>query len=106
MYCCQVHYLLTHKSSPLAKGKFLLCCEAAVSMCHKPHVCGAAPSAGAVGTAGPPETLLILQELEKEHAKHCSFPCFGLHLPSLSEVSIPTQGIQELPGTFSTSSAA
>lgn len=48
-----------------------------------------------------PETLLILQELEKEHAKHCSFPCFGLHLPSVSEVSlISVNSLAFLPKVF------
>jgi len=88
---CQVHYLLTHKSSSLAKGKFPLCCEAAVSMCHKPHVHGAAPSAlprWCRRTRRTPGSLLALWELEKEHAKLCSSPCFSLRLLSISEVSL------------------
>lgn len=35
-----------------------------------------------------PETLLILQELEKEHAKHCSFPRFGLRLSEVGLVCV------------------
>lgn len=67
---CQVHYLLTHKSSSLAKGKFPPGCQAAVSLCHTPHVHGAAPS------PAPP------RRSEGERAKPRSLPRSALRSPA------------------------
>lgn len=64
---CQVHYLLTHKSSSLAKGKFPLCCEVAASLCHKLHVYRAASSTIAAGTAAPQDLVGSAGTGERTH---------------------------------------
>lgn len=83
---CQVHYLLTHKSSSLAKGKFPPGCQAAVSLCHTPHVHGAAPSPAPPRqrrrTRGAPEARLILRRSEEERAKPRSLPRSALPSPA------------------------
>lgn len=91
---CQVHYLLTHKSSSLAKGKFPLSLLR-LQLVSIPNTTtqGDAPSAGAavpqccMAAQDIQHQVFILQELEAEYAKVCSFPTLAYDtLASLKSV--------------------
>lgn len=84
---CQVHYLLTHKSSSVAKGKFPLCVQG-LQLVHVTNPSTEELLHGGVAQhcrqRRTTEVVSLLSESERERAKLCSLGAvshsFNLHL--------------------------
>lgn len=82
---CQVHYLLTHKSSSVAKGKFPLCVQG-LQLVHVTNPSTEELLHGGVAQhcrqRRTTEVVSLLSESERERAKLCSFPALSCSSPA------------------------